>query len=147
MGGYVIIIPDSVRSPIQSANSKVYEHLEDEYFRYEDQEVFSLPSPSLTRLTPRHLQYLSPMRPSSKFPKDHLKEIYDSGFSNIKISLQCTPMYDFCEPEERGQWCDIFVPLVGYLLSGESKAQWLIKSHPRNLILKVLFPGRSEIDF
>jgi len=53
------------------------------------------------------------------------------------VQLQCTPMYDFCDPEQRGQWIDIFVALVEYLRSGESKVQWLSASHPKNLIHKV----------
>jgi hypothetical protein len=80
-----------------------------------------------------------------KFPIHYLKDIYDTGFSNTKVDLQCTPMYNFCEPEERGQWCDIFVALVEYLRSGESQVQWLSKSHPKNLIHKVLPPGKCEL--
>src|SRR5271170_3716541 len=76
-----------------------------------------------------------------KFPMHYLKDIYDTGLSNTKVELKCTPMYDFCEPEKRGQWCDIFVALVEYLRSGESKVQWLSKSHPRNLIHKVPPPS------
>ena len=79
----------------------------------------------------------------SKFPKHYLQDIYEKGFSNTKVKLKCTALYDFCEPEERGQWCDIFVALVEYLRSGESKVQWLSKSHPRNLIHKVPPPGYS----
>jgi hypothetical protein len=72
-----------------------------------------------------------------KFPKHYLNDIYDTGFSNTRVNLECTPMYDFCNPDERGQWCDIYVALVEYLRSGESKVQWLSQSHPRNLIHKV----------
>ena len=72
-----------------------------------------------------------------KVPRHYLKDIYDTGFSNTNVNLQCTPMYDFCDPEKRGQWCDIFVAVVEYLRIGESKVQWLSKSHPKNLIHRV----------
>jgi hypothetical protein len=72
-----------------------------------------------------------------KFPKNYLQDIYDTGFSNTKVNLECTPMYDLRDPEERGQWCDIFVALVECLRSGESKVQWLSESHP---------PENSETD-
>ena len=51
--------------------------------------------------------------------------------------LDRTKMYDFCNVEERGEWFDVFVALIQYLLSGESKVGFLNKSHPRNLIHKV----------
>jgi len=64
----------------------------------------------------------------------------------MEVELHCTPMYDFCDPEQRGQWIDIFVALVEYLRSGESKVQWLSASHPKNLIHKV-FDLENVIDW
>jgi len=64
----------------------------------------------------------------------------------MEVELHCTPMYDFCDPEQRGQWIDIFVALVEYLRSGESKVQWLSASHPKNLIHKV-FDLEKVIDW
>jgi len=73
-------------------------------------------------------------------PKDYLEEIHDIGeiISDKSVTLEITLPYDFCDPEQRGQWVDIFVALVQYLRSGESKVQFLSASHPRNLIHKVL---------
>jgi len=71
---------------------------------------------------------------------DYLVEIHDIGeiISDQSLTLQITQRYDFCDPEQRGLWIDIFVALVEYLRSGESKVQFLSASHPRNLIHKVL---------
>jgi len=65
----------------------------------------------------------------------------------MEVELRCTPMYDFVDPEERGQWVDIFVALVEYLRSGESTVQWLSNSHPKNLIHKVFEPESCELNF
>ena len=51
--------------------------------------------------------------------------------------LNRTKAYDFCNVDERGEWFDVFVALIKYLLSGESKVGFLNNSHPRNLIHKV----------
>jgi hypothetical protein len=51
--------------------------------------------------------------------------------------LNRTKTYDFCKVDERGEWFDVFVALIQYLLSGESKVGFLNMSHPRNLIHKV----------
>ena len=48
-----------------------------------------------------------------------------------------TKAYDFCDVVERGEWLEVFVALVQYLVSGESKVGFLNKSHPWNLIHKV----------
>jgi hypothetical protein len=53
------------------------------------------------------------------------------------VTLNRTRTYDFCEVEERGNWFDIFVALIQYLLSGESKVGFLNNQHPWNLIHKV----------
>ena len=48
--------------------------------------------------------------------------------------------YNFTNVEERGQWFDIFVALIQYVLSGESKVGYLNNTNPGdwNLIHKVL---------
>jgi hypothetical protein len=53
------------------------------------------------------------------------------------VTLNRTRTYDFCEVNERGDWFDIFVALIQYLLSGESKVGFLNNQHPWNLIHKV----------
>ena len=77
-----------------------------------------------------------------KFPQNYLQQIYETGLSEINVTLECTTPFDFCDPPQRGAWCDIFVALVEYLRSGESKVQWLSRSHPKNLIQKVRCPMR-----
>jgi len=82
-----------------------------------------------------------------KFPGGYLEYLYVNGTSNMEVELRCMPMYDFVDPEERGQWVDIFVALVEYLRSGESKVQWLSNSHPKNLIHKVVDLESCELNF
>jgi hypothetical protein len=45
-------------------------------------------------------------------------------------------LFDFARVEERGGWFDVFVGLVGYLVSGESRVGFLNRGHPVNLIDK-----------
>ena len=45
-----------------------------------------------------------------------------------------------------GKWIAVFVALVQCLRSGESKVGWLSKSHPKNLIHKVLRLQTTGID-
>jgi hypothetical protein len=54
-----------------------------------------------------------------------------------EVILNRTKAYDFCNVEERGEWLDVFVALMQYLLSGESKVGFLNNQHPWNLIHKV----------
>jgi hypothetical protein len=61
--------------------------------------------------------------------------------STSGVVLSRTKMYDFCEVDERGQWFDVFVALIQYLLSGESKVGFLNNEHPWNLIHKVTIPS------
>ena len=51
--------------------------------------------------------------------------------------LKRSKRYDFVNVHERGEWFDLFVALVQYLLSGESKVGYLNNSHRSNLIHKV----------
>ena len=46
--------------------------------------------------------------------------------------MSASPSYDFRKPDERGEWLDIFVALIQYLKSGESKVGYLNSRHPRN---------------
>ena len=51
--------------------------------------------------------------------------------------LTHTKSYDFAKVDERGNWLEVFVALIQYLVSGESKVGFLNKNHPWNLIHKV----------
>ena len=73
-----------------------------------------------------------------QFPKDYLHELYHTGETTGEVTLHTTKPYDFCDVAERGEWLEIFVALVQYLVSGESKVGFLNKNHPRNLIHKVI---------
>ena len=73
-----------------------------------------------------------------QFPKDYLHELYHTGETMREVTLHTTKPYDFCDVVERGEWREIFVVLVQYLVSGESKVGFLSKNHPRNLIHKVI---------
>lgn len=76
-----------------------------------------------------------------QFPKDYLYELYHTGETTGKVTLHTTKAYDFCDVAERDEWLDIFVALVQYLISGESKVGFLNKNHPWNLIHKVQSRG------
>ena len=60
--------------------------------------------------------------------------------------LNRTKTYDFRRVEERGEWFDVFVALIQYLLSGESKVGFLNNSHPQNLIHKACFVERTHVN-
>ena len=53
------------------------------------------------------------------------------------VELKRTKPFDFCDVTERRDWLEIFVALIRYLVSGESKVGFLNKLHPWNLIHKV----------
>jgi len=72
------------------------------------------------------------------FPQRYLRALYENGKPDDEIVLNRTKFYNFAEPEERGEWFDVFVALIQYLVSGESKAGFLNKHHPANLLNKVL---------
>jgi hypothetical protein len=63
--------------------------------------------------------------------------MYLVGEPSSGVVLHRTKTYDFCEVHERGEWFDVFVALIQYLLSGESKVGFLNNEHPWNLIHKV----------
>jgi hypothetical protein len=74
------------------------------------------------------------------FPQQYLHELYHDGEPSAiseGVILNRSKSFDFCKVNERGEWFDIFVALIQYLLSGESKVGFLNNSHPRNLIHKV----------
>jgi hypothetical protein len=56
-----------------------------------------------------------------EFPRQYLKELYHDGVpTSVGVMLNRTRTYDFCDVKERGEWFDVFVALIQYLLSGES---------------------------
>ena len=76
------------------------------------------------------------------FPRGYLSELYHHGQPTTEskgVVLDRSRTYDFGKVDERGGWFDLFVALVQYLLSGESKVGYLNNEHPRNLIHKVIF--------
>jgi hypothetical protein len=54
-----------------------------------------------------------------------------------QIELRHTKSYNFSNIVERGEWVDVFVALIRYLVSGESKVGFLNNKHSWNLIHKV----------
>jgi len=73
------------------------------------------------------------------FPQKYLHALYENGKpdNEDQVVLNRTKFYNFAESEERGEWFDVFVALIRYLVSGESKAGFLNKHHPANLLNKV----------
>jgi hypothetical protein len=74
------------------------------------------------------------------FPKKYLHEIYHGGeptTDSAGVTLNRTKAYNFSDIDERGEWFDVFVALIQYLLSGESKVGYLNNSHPNNPINEV----------
>ena len=81
-----------------------------------------------------------------KFPRQYLKELYHDGVpTSVGVTLNHTRPYDFRDVQERGEWFDVFVALIQYLLSGESKVGFLNNKHPQNLIHKVPCPSDKLI--
>jgi hypothetical protein len=75
------------------------------------------------------------------FPKQYLHELYHNGEPSPDsegVILSRTRAYDFSKSEERGEWFDVFVALLQYLLSGESKVGYLNNSRENNPIHKVI---------
>jgi hypothetical protein len=74
------------------------------------------------------------------FPQQYLRDLYNIGEADSAfdgVTLNRTKAYDFCKVDDRVEWFDVFVALIQYLLSGESKVGFLNNSHPWNLIHKV----------
>jgi hypothetical protein len=74
------------------------------------------------------------------FSKEYLCELHDLGNVNEQVILSGSPLYDFCDPVQRGNWLDLFIALVEYLRSGESLVGFLNRFHSRNMLHKVFFP-------
>ena len=60
--------------------------------------------------------------------------------------LSASPLYDFVDPAQRGEWLDVFIALIEFLRSGESRVGFLNRALTRNMIHKVnhstkLFPN------
>jgi len=74
------------------------------------------------------------------FPRRYLRALYEKGKPDDEdhVVLNRTKFYNFAELEERGEWFDVFVALIQYLVSGESNAGFLNRHHPANLLNKVL---------
>jgi hypothetical protein len=69
-----------------------------------------------------------------------LKQVYHEGKVEEQsegVILDRSKVYDFSNVTERGEWFDVFVTLIQYLLSGDSKVGFLNNNHPWNLIHKV----------
>jgi hypothetical protein len=68
-----------------------------------------------------------------------LKDLYHKGKveEGSGVILDRSKAYDFGDVRERGEWLEVFVALIQYLLSGESQVGFLNNSHPWNLIHKV----------
>ena len=64
-----------------------------------------------------------------QFPSAYLSSLYHTGEPSATdidgVEMFRTREYDFADSEERAQWFDVFVALVLYLLSGESKVGYL----------------------
>ena len=78
------------------------------------------------------------------FSKEYLHDIYyndEPGVDLNGVTLKKTKAYNLVDIDERGEWFDIFVALIQYLLSGESKVGYLNNLSPGkwNPIHKVLF--------
>ena len=84
------------------------------------------------------------------FPKQYLCELYNDGVptpDSRGVTLGHTKPYDFGKLDDRAEWFDIFVALIQYLLSGESKVGYLNNSNPDtwNLIHKVWMVEAIEL--
>lgn len=74
------------------------------------------------------------------FDKDYLREIHDQGQVSKGVTLCASSPYDFCNQTARGEWLDIFIALIQFLKSGESKVGNLNNALLNNMIHKVTFP-------
>lgn len=101
-----------------------------EFFDYTDLEAFVI-----------YIQHTTFQLYHCYFPRAYLHELYHHGEPTTSdgVVLNKSKEYDFRNVDERGEWFDVFVALIRYLLSGESKVGYLNNSHPRNLIHKVVF--------
>lgn len=82
------------------------------------------------------------------FLREYLEQVHDKGeiSSDTGVTLHCTPLYNFCIPQDRKGWVDIFIALVEYLRSGESKVGFLNKKIRQNLLNKVVSLVRLHVN-
>jgi hypothetical protein len=72
------------------------------------------------------------------FSQEYLRDIHDMGnVSGNGVTLSASSLYDFCDPVQRGEWLDVFIALIEFLRSGESRVGFLNRFHPRNMLHKV----------
>lgn len=76
------------------------------------------------------------------FPQAYLRELYHDGELDPSTgsNLHKTKAYDFYKVDVRGEWFDVFVALMQYLVTGQSKVGVLDKAHPSDLTHKVPAP-------
>ena len=77
------------------------------------------------------------------FPKTYLEDIHDRGSVRDGVTLCASPLYDFVNPTKRGEWLDVFIALIEFLRSGESRVGFLNHALTRNMIHKV--PNSSQV--
>jgi hypothetical protein len=87
-----------------------------------------------------HIKHASFQLYHCAFPQRYLRALYENGKPDEEdhVLLNRTKFYNFAEAEERGEWFDVFVAMIQYLVSGESKARFLNRHHRANLLNKVL---------
>jgi hypothetical protein len=132
----------------------------EKYYRYSDQEVFHFAFSVLSSLDCFHLlsivchnisnimkAFVVSMKHTSFqlhhciFPKEYLRSIHDTGYvEGDGVTLSSTRLFDFREPTDRGEWLEIFVALVEYLRSGQSKVGFLNNGIEENVIHGVKYP-------
>jgi hypothetical protein len=99
-----------------------------EFFEYSEQEAYVI-----------YIHHTSFQLYHCRFPQAYITEAYDNGeVQNSTVTLNKTQRYDFCYIEDRGKCLEVFVALIRYLISGESKVCFLNKSHRKNLLHKVI---------
>ena len=71
------------------------------------------------------------------FPASYLKHVYETGIADTSVTLNRTPLYNFADVVQRGEWFDIFVALLQYLIISESKVGYLNSNQPKNALRRV----------
>ena len=72
-----------------------------------------------------------------QFSREYLVQLRETGIPQTAVTLNRTKMFDFADLEDRAEWFDLFIALLQYLKSGESKAGYLNRLHPKNALHKV----------
>jgi hypothetical protein len=107
---------------------------------------YSLLHITLTQAYVVYIQHTSFRLYHCHFPKAYLYDVYykdEPGVHLDGVTLKKTKADNLVDIDERGEWFDIFVALIQYLLSGESKVGYLNNLSPGkwNPIHKVLSRG------